>query len=100
MKTPDLIGAWLDLTFEPKHPWLTTLKPDHLMNEWWPHSLAAWNITLHYAVQQSVHTVQYSTGAQCLHGILAQPRTTCKLQATCVNSVISPPVTASPSIAA
>ena len=31
------------------------------MNEWWPRSLAAWNITLHYAVQQSVHTVQYST---------------------------------------
>ena len=63
MKTPDLIGAWLDLTFEPKHPWLTTLKPDHLMNEWWPHSLAAWNMTLHYAVQLTAEcthcTVQY-----------------------------------------
>ena len=50
------------------------------MNEWWPHSLAAWNITLHYAVQQSVHTVQYSKGAQCLHGILSPA--THNLQAT------------------
>ena len=50
------------------------------MNEWWPHSLAAWNITLHYAVQQSVHTVQCCTGAQCLHGILSPA--THNLQAT------------------
>ena len=62
METPDLIGAWLDLTFEPKHPWLTTLKPDHLMNEWWPHALprgVEYNITLRCTAECTHCTVQY-----------------------------------------